>query len=253
MLEKKYTEKTFTLEILYHIGVYENSIHFIFDHTSRTCVIIDPAWEADLFIQRINDKGYSLSDIWLTHWHFDHTNAVDEIVEKTGAKITAGINEIPYLQIAHEVQTVNDGDTIRLGGTSAKVINTPGHTAGSVCYLLDGHLIVGDTLFVYGAGHCLLPGANIIELYYSMQKLKQIDDDIMLHCGHDYGSKIETTMGEQKYGNAWLVIEKQECFIKFVDDMAQGLIAYPTGRLNLKEIQAILGHCYILNKHTIAS
>ncbi len=240
MLEKKYTEKTFTLEILYHIGDYENSIHFVFDHASKTCAIVDPAWEADLFIQRINDKGYKLTDIWLTHWHYDHTNAVDEIVEKTGAKITAGINEISYLQIEHEVQKVNNNDMLHLGKTSIKVINTPGHTKGGVCYLLDRHLIAGDTLFVYGAGNCSLPGANVVEFYHSMQKLKQINDDVMLHCGHDYGSKIETTMGKQKQGNAWLVIDTQDDFVKFVNDMSQGLITYPTDPLNKTEIQAML-------------
>ena len=52
MLEKTFTEETYTLEILYHVGTYENSIHFIFDHASKTCAIIDPAWEADLFIQK---------------------------------------------------------------------------------------------------------------------------------------------------------------------------------------------------------
>ncbi len=240
MLEKKHLAKTFTLEIIYHVGEYENSIHFIFDHASKTCAIIDPAWEIDLFINRIIDKGYKLSDIWLTHWHTDHTNSVDRLVDKTGAKITAGIHEIPYLQIEHEVQTVNDNDTIYLGETPAKVINTPGHSAGGVCYLLDGHLIAGDTLFVYGAGHCLLPGANVLDMYYSMQKLKQIDDVTILHCGHDYGIKIATTMGEQKRGNAWLVIETQQDFIKFINGMNQGSIAYPTSALNLKEIKAML-------------
>lgn len=239
MLEKKYTEKTFTLKILYHLGAYENSIHFIFDHASKTCAIIDPAWEADLFIKRVTDQGYKLSDIWLTHWHDDHTNAVDELVEKTGAKITVGINEIPYLQVEHPVQTVNDGEIIYLGETSAKVIHTPGHSAGGVCYLLEGHLMAGDTLYVYGGGHCALPGANVVEMYHTMQKLKQIDDKIMLHCGHDYGVKIETTMGEQKCGNAWLVIDTQQDFVKYIDGMTQGLIAYPNDALSLKEIKAM--------------
>jgi len=95
MLEKTFKEKTFTLEILYHIGALEDSIHFIFDHDSKTCAIIDPAWDPQLFVKRIEDKGYTLTDIWLTHWHFDHTNAVDELVEMTGAKVTAGIHEMP--------------------------------------------------------------------------------------------------------------------------------------------------------------
>ncbi len=241
MLEKKYVEKTFTLEILYHMGALEDSIHFIFDHDSKTCAIIDPAWDGDLFLQRIRNKGYTLTDIWLTHWHFDHTNAVDELVEKTGAKVTVGINEIPYLQIDSLPDVgVNDNDVIFIGKTPAKIINTPGHSAGGVCYLLDGHLIAGDTLFVYGAGHCALPGADVTDMYHSMQKLKQIDDEVMLHCGHDYGVKIETTMGEQKRGNAWLLIDTQQDFVKYLDGMTQGLIAYPNDALSLKEIKAML-------------
>ena len=240
MLEKIYTEQTYTLEILYHVGMYENSIHFIFDHASKTCAIIDPAWEADLFIKRVADKGYTLTDIWLTHWHNDHINAVDKIADKTGAKITAGINEIPYLQISNPIKTVKDNDVVCLGGTQATIINTPGHTAGGICYLLDGHLIAGDTLFVYGAGHCSMPGGNVQEFYHSMQKLKLVDDGVMLHCGHDYGCKINTTMGEQKTGNAYLLLDNEESFVKYVDGMSQGLVTYPTEALTLKEIQRML-------------
>jgi len=240
MLIKTFTEETYTLDIMYHMGAYENSIHFIFDHQSKTCAIIDPAWHADLFIDYARDKGYTITNIWLTHWHGDHTNAADEIAEKTNAKITVGINELPYLDIKHDLITVNDGDIVTLGNTKAKVINTPGHTAGGICYLLDGHIIVGDTLFVYGAGHCSLPGGNIREFYHSMQKLKQVDGKVMLHCGHDYGCKIDTTMDEQKTGNAYLLIDNEEDFVSYVEGMSQGLVPYPTEALSLKEVQAML-------------
>jgi len=235
-----FKEKTYSLDIMYHLGTYENSIHFIFDHESKTCAIIDPAWHADLFINYAKDKGYKITDIWLTHWHGDHTNAADEIAQKTGAKITAGINELPYLDIKHDLTTVNDDDVISLGGTTARIINTPGHTAGGICYLLDGHIVAGDTLFVYGAGHCSLPGASISELYDSMQKLKKIDDNIMLHCGHDYGCKINTTMAEQKSGNAYLLLDSEADFTSFVQGMSQGLVTYPTEALTLKEVKAML-------------
>ncbi|WP_428087568.1 MBL fold metallo-hydrolase [Candidatus Thioglobus sp.] len=233
-------EKTYQLDIMYHMGALENSIHFIFDHPSKTCAIIDPAWHADFFVDYVNKKGYTITDIWLTHWHNDHTNAVDEIASITNAKITAGINELPYLNIEHDLITVNDGDSVTLGSTTATIINTPGHTAGGICYLLDGHIIAGDTLFVYGAGHCSLPGANIGELFHSMQKLKKVDDAVMLHCGHDYGCKINTTLGEQKAGNAYLVIDNESDFTSFVNGMSQGLIAYPTEALSLAEIKAML-------------
>ncbi|SFV85063.1 metallo-beta-lactamase family protein [hydrothermal vent metagenome] len=105
---------------------------------------------------------------------------------------------------------------------------------------MDQHLIVGDTLFVFGAGHCTMPGGDVREFYHSMQKLKLVDDEAMLHCGHDYGCKIETTMGEQKAGNAYLVIDNEEDFVRFVEGMSQGLVAYPTNALTKKEILAML-------------
>ncbi len=237
---KTFTEETYTLDIMYHVGTYENSIHFIFDHASKTCAIIDPAWQADFFINYATDKGYEITQIWLTHWHGDHTNAADEIASKTGASITVGINELPYLDIEHDLITVNDSDTVTLGNTLGKIINTPGHTAGGICYLLDEHIIVGDTLFVYGAGHCSMPGGNVREFYHSMQQLKLVDDSVMLHCGHDYGCKIDTTMGEQKSGNAYLLLDNEEDFVRFVDGMSQGLVTYPTEALTLKEVQAML-------------
>ncbi|SMN16269.1 beta-lactamase domain protein [uncultured Candidatus Thioglobus sp.] len=240
MLIKTFTEQTFTLDIMYHLGTYENSIHFIFDHDTKTCAIIDPAWHADMFIEYAHKKGYQISDIWLTHWHGDHTNAADEIAQKTGAKITIGINELPYLDIERDMINVNDGDRVTLGNTSAQIINTPGHTAGGICYLLDGHIIVGDTLFVYGAGHCTMPGGSVRQFYHSMQKLKKVDDAVMLHCGHDYGCKINTTMGEQKAGNAYLLLDNEEEFVSFVNGMSKGLVAYPTEALSLKEVQAML-------------
>ncbi len=235
-----FNQKTYSLDIMYHMGAYENSIHFIFDHDSKTCAIIDPAWHADLFIEYANNKGYQITDIWLTHWHYDHTNAVDEIAKKTGAKITAGINELPYLTLKQDLTPVKNGDSVTLGHTTAVIINTPGHTAGGICYLLDGHILVGDSLFVYGAGHCTMPGGNVHKFYHTMQVLKQVDDAIMLHCGHDYGYKINTTMGEQKAGNAYLLLDNEADFVRFVDGISQGIITYPTEALSLKEVQAML-------------
>ncbi|SMM98478.1 beta-lactamase domain protein [uncultured Candidatus Thioglobus sp.] len=241
MKTKIFKEKTYTLEIFYHIGALEDSIHFIFDHESKTCAIIDPAWDADLFIQNATDKGYTITDIWLTHWHGDHTNAVDELVEKTGAKVTVGINEVPYLQIdTSPDNTVSDNDVIFIGKTAAKVINTPGHSAGGVSYLLKNHLIAGDTLFVYGAGHCSLPGGDIKTLFHSMQKLRKIQDDIILCCGHDYGATMSTTMGKQKQGNAFLLIDNESDFVKYVEGMGQGIYPYPTDAITQTEIKAML-------------
>ena len=121
-MEKTYNSNQYSIDVLYHIGAYENSIHFIFDEATKTCAIVDPAWEPDLFLEKIKSKGYTLTDIWITHWHGDHTNAVDDLANKTGAKITAGVNEIPYLNIENKVHTVKDGEIIKLGETKIKII-----------------------------------------------------------------------------------------------------------------------------------
>ena len=59
-MEKTYSSNQYSIDVLYHVGAYENSIHFIFDEATKTCAIVDPAWEPDLFLEKINDKGYTL-------------------------------------------------------------------------------------------------------------------------------------------------------------------------------------------------
>jgi glyoxylase-like metal-dependent hydrolase (beta-lactamase superfamily II) len=240
-MEKTFNADQYSIEVLYHIGAYENSIHFIVDKKTKQCAIVDPAWEADLFIQRIEEKGYTLTDIWITHWHGDHTNAVDEMANKTGAKITAGINELPFLDIENTVHTVQDGDVLKLGETEIKVIETPGHTAGGVCYLLDDHLIAGDTLFVYGVGICCLSGSDPVKLFHSLNKLKtQVADDITLLCGHDYGSEISTTLAQQKKANPFLLIEDLETFVRYRMEVHDVTRAYPMSPMTLAEVNALL-------------
>jgi glyoxylase-like metal-dependent hydrolase (beta-lactamase superfamily II) len=232
---------SYDLLTLYHIGALENSIHFIFDKTSKECAIVDPAWDADLFLQIIQDKGYKLTQIWLTHWHPDHTNATDELVQKTGAKVFAGVNERLYLQVNSKITFMQDNAIITLGNTRAKIINTPGHSKGGICYLLDSDFIVGDTLFVYGAGHCSLPGGSIDDFYHSMQKIKKIvPNEVYLRCGHDYGEQKTTTMAEQKQYNAYLLLDEKSDLVRFITGMANGEIAYPTTRINKQELLASL-------------
>lgn len=239
-MQQKFTATTYTLEILHHIGALENSIHFIFDHKSRKCAVVDPAWEADLLINTATKNNYQLSDIWLTHWHPDHTNAADEVADKTGATITAGVDEVDFLNLDHPIKTVSDGDTISIGATNATIISTPGHTNGGVCYLLDGHLIAGDTLFIYGAGHCALPGADARQFYASMQKLKQLDDDILLHSGHDYGAKTTTTMGEQKCKNPFLMIDNEADFVHYRNHIHDKSRNYPMQPMSQTELNTLL-------------
>jgi hydroxyacylglutathione hydrolase len=237
MLQKNYDRKDYELLVLYHIGALENSIHLIFDKNTKKCAIVDPAWQADFFLQIIKQKGYELSEIWLTHWHPDHVNATDELYEKTGATVKIGENELDYLQIDSPLHLLKDGEKFNFGKTEVEIIETPGHTKGGICYQLSDDIFVGDTLFIYGAGHCSLPGGSVDDFYHTMQKIKQqVNDEVYLRCGHDYGEEITTKMIEQKKYNAYLLFDEKDDFTNYINNMAKGLVAYPTGKNYKKDL-----------------
>ncbi len=237
---KIFNEKSYDLLVIYKIGILENSIHFIFDKNTKECVIIDPAWESELFLNIISQYKSKLTQIWLTHWHHDHTNAVDELVEKTGAKVFIGKDEC-LLNIDSQVSYLTDKDIINIGNTTAQVLFTPGHTNGGVSYLLNNRFIAGDTLFIYGAGHCQLPMANAGDFYNTMQRIKKkIPNNFYLHCGHDYGSKITTTMYEQKIGNPFLLIDNKDDFILYRELIHDKTRNFPMNFMSKDELFKVL-------------
>lgn len=241
MTIKTYDYPHYQLIVIYHLGMLENSIHIICDKTTQTACVIDPAWEADLFIKITTDLGYKIKEIWLTHWHPDHVNATDELAQKTQAKVYAGHNEKPYLnQIKTAITFLDDEQIISIGKTQASTIFTPGHTAGGVCYLLEYDLIAGDTLFIYGAGHCALPGANALDLFHSMQHLKTLTNAVFVRCGHDYGSQLTTTLGEQKLHNPFLLIDNENDFVKYRQEIHDKTRQYPMSAMTNPELLTIL-------------
>ena len=158
-------------------------------------------------------KGKKLKFILLTHGHFDHVLGVNEMREKTGAKVLINkedvvrMNESADIMRTFGVQGVetpkaddflNDGDTLKFGNTEIKVIATPGHTQGCVCYLIDGKLFSGDTLFKESVGRCDLSGGNFQKLSDSVKnRLFTLDDNTIVYPGHG----PETTIGHEKKYN----------------------------------------------------
>ena len=238
---KTYQELTYTLVVIYHLGALENSIHIICDHKSKKACVIDPAWDSDLFIQVTQKMGFNIDTIWLTHWHPDHTNATNDLVDKTGALIYAGQDEATYLSsIQHPINWVTNGQIITLGNSQARVIFTPGHTAGGVCFLLENRLIAGDTLFIYGAGHCAMPGADVNQFFHSMKLLKTLPNEVYLHCGHDYGCELTTSLGKQKQGNPFLLIDDQANFVRYRQEIHDKTRQYPMSAMTKEAVMALL-------------
>ena len=157
-------------------------------------------------------EGIKLKYILLTHGHFDHVLGVNEMRSITGAKVFVFEDDIERMEesnaIMHtfgasDIETpiadefLKDGKVIKLGDNEIKVIHTPGHTEGGACFLVDGKLFSGDTLFKDYVGRCDLPGGNFTKISDSvMNKLFKLDDDIVVYPGHGE----TTTIGyEKKY------------------------------------------------------
>ncbi|MCC2974910.1 MBL fold metallo-hydrolase [Massilia sp. IC2-476] len=179
---------------------------------SRDAVIIDPVdrhWQRDL--AHVERLGLTLTHVLETHAHADHVTSAGKLRALTGAKacVPSGCG-IP----SAEVQ-LQDGDVIGFGlREHIAVIHTPGHTAGSMCYLWRGNLFTGDTLLVDGCGRTDFQGGSADALYDSVtRKLFTLDDATRVWPGHDYKGQSVSTIGWEKSHNARLANRSRADFV----------------------------------------
>jgi hydroxyacylglutathione hydrolase len=132
----------------------------------------------------LQKTGWKLTDILVTHHHADHTQGIGEIKARHQCRVVAPRAEAQ--RIAHVDETVGEGDTVKVGGLAARVIETPGHTAGHISYFLpaDKLAFVGDTLFSIGCGRVI--EGNPEMMWNSLLKLRALPDDTQFFCGHEY-------------------------------------------------------------------
>ncbi|MGE5532778.1 MAG: MBL fold metallo-hydrolase, partial [Bacillota bacterium] len=164
----------------------DNFSYLIADENSKDAAIVDSSFNVTELIKIIEQERLKLKYIINTHGHSDHTAGNTELVSIFGAKLVAHRQS----KSPHDLP-VDDGDLLCIGKTSAKIIYTPGHTADSICLLLDNQkLLTGDTLFIGESGRTDLPGGNAKSMYESLfGKLLKLNDDIEVYPGHDYGVK----------------------------------------------------------------
>ena len=197
------------------IGPLEVNCYIVGDETTKQVVVIDPGDEGERIYRFIEQNGYSVQYIMLTHGHFDHIQGVNYLREKTGAQVCVHKNDLPLLEngrmnlsslfskeyTAKADIIVEDGQVINLGNKSISVIHTPGHTQGGVCYLYENVLISGDTLFCRDIGRTDLPGGNHTQLIESINdKLAVLDEGIEVYPGHG----PSTTIHQEKALNPYI-------------------------------------------------
>jgi len=190
----------------------DNFSYIIADEASGEAAVVDPSFNVDAVILILKDQNYRLKYIINTHGHIDHTAGNEELKKAFHSKIVA-------YKMAHLNQDVSiiDGDTIRLGAITIKVMHTPGHTPDSICLLADGKLLTGDTLFVGECGRTDLPGGSVEDMYTSlMQKIAKLDGNIEVYPGHDYGPSPSSTIAKEKQTNYTLQDRTLKQFIQFM-------------------------------------
>lgn len=179
-------------------GSMDNNCSLIIDEKTNQSALVDCNEFSQKMIDMIGDTD--LKYILLTHGHFDHIIGARETKAKYGAKVVISSEDEPMLSSSklslaafcnapqNDVEAdiiVSDGDEITLGDTVIKVMSTPGHTLGSVCYIAENCIFSGDTLFYCSCGRTDFPSGSPEQMMSSLQKLKALDGDYKVYTGHN--------------------------------------------------------------------
>lgn len=199
----------------FSVGALGTNCYIVSDN--GRAAIIDPGGDAGRLLNDVKCNDLTVDYILLTHAHFDHIMAVDELCEATGAPVYVGAGDAPMLYDAnfnlsamvYPEQTVErtpdrllfEGDVVRIGDATLTVMETPGHTRGSICFVGENVLFTGDTLFDGSIGRTDLPGGDMSVLRRSLERLASLEGDYTVYAGHGE----ETTLSFQKKANPYLV------------------------------------------------
>lgn len=183
--------------------------------TEKAAVVIDCGFESDAVNAFLKENSQKECMILLTHGHFDHIGGAESLRKETDTKIAIGALDAALLEDtelnlsdrfhAHLLPfkadiLLNDGDVITVGDLTFKVIHTPGHTKGSVCFLCENYLFSGDTLFDASIGRTDFPGGDFETIKSSIKKLYNLSDDTIVLSGH--GNR--TTILKEKLHNPFI-------------------------------------------------
>ena len=206
---------TYRIEAL-ELGPMENFVYLIQDENSGRAAVVDPAWEVEKIIQLAKKRNVNITDVLLTHSHFDHINGVDDILKHTDAQIHLLKQEAQFWGEYESSPTAHHGgDIIQLGDTEITILHTPGHTPGSACYHINNDLITGDTMFVFGCGRCDLAGGDPNQMYDTLRDLAKLPDATIIHPGHNYAEKTTCSMHEQVEGNPFMHFDQARDFVQY--------------------------------------
>lgn len=211
---------------LYHVNLGPLAVNcYIIETDSKNAAAVDIGGDYSRLKALLDEKGLTLKKILLTHGHYDHFGGVADAVKDTGAEVyihendaemlissrlslADGISPEPFEPV-ERFSTVKDGDEITLDELTFRVIGTPGHTRGGVCYRCGGCIFTGDTLFALSMGRTDFPGGSPAEMHKSLMMLAGIEEDLKVYPGHNETS----TLAFEKKNNPYMKENPYEALI----------------------------------------
>lgn len=191
-------------------GIYDANCYILVEQNTKECGIIDPGGDAKRLVSQIEALNAKPKFILLTHGHVDHVEGVIDLVDKYEIPFYISKTDEEYMEKDNSVfgslpkasGYLKEGDALDLGDEIIKVIETPGHTEGGLCFLLnDDKLFTGDTLFQGSIGRTDFPGGSMAKIISSIKdKLFPLGDEVDVYPGHG----DMTTIGYEKMHNPFL-------------------------------------------------
>ncbi len=188
------------------VGQLEANCYIAADEKTMECAVIDPGDETNTIMDYIEENGFIVRVILLTHGHFDHTGAAENISEETGASIWINKKdfseeyESQYKYAGGEnVRFYEDGNVIDVGSLRIRVLETPGHSPGSVTLLCGDVLFTGDTLFRGSCGRYDLPGGDLQKMLLSLKRLYNLPEDYEVYPGHGAATTLNLERNTNYY------------------------------------------------------
>ncbi|NUS45459.1 MAG: MBL fold metallo-hydrolase [Mycobacteriaceae bacterium] len=192
-----------------------NFAYLIGDRESGECVVVDPAYAAGDLVDAAEADGMSVSGVLVTHHHPDHVGGtmfgftlrgLKDMLERVQVPVHVNATELDWVAgitgvAPSEFTGHAHGDTVTVGSVPIELLHTPGHTPGSQCFLVDGKLVAGDTLFLEGCGRTDFPGGDSDEMYRSLRQLAALSGDPVVYPGHWYSAEASAPLSEVRTSN----------------------------------------------------
>lgn len=189
------------------VGHLETNCYVVTDEASLECAVIDPGAESNTILGYLEDNRLKCTAVMLTHAHFDHIGALDDVLRETGARFYVNKKEVgtgpavvgqPF-KAPEGAIFYGEGDEVKVGALTFRVIETPGHTPGGVTLICEDALFTGDTLFRLSCGRTDFPGGDMNVELASLKKIAGLPGDYDVYPGHAESSRLSIEREHNPY------------------------------------------------------